>query len=95
MSEAAARDYERTLGVIECLKAVTEQCPKGPARVLAESALATVERDGAAALPEQAYLVLSALRGWQGERAQQVQRSLGAFLDSNRKTRETPGRNAR
>ena len=38
MSEPAGRDYERTLGVIECFKAVTEQCPKGPARAIAEGA---------------------------------------------------------
>ncbi len=89
MSDSAPRDYQRSLGVIECLKAVTEQCPKCPARAIAEAALATVEREGAAALPNQAYLVLSALRGWQGERAQQVQRSLGAFLDAERKARHT------
>ena len=61
---------------------MTDQCPKGPARALAEAALAAVERDGAAVLPNQAYLVLSALRGWQGERAQQVHRSLEAFLET-------------
>ena len=85
------RDYKRTLGVIECFKAVTEQCPKGPARAIAEAALATVEREGAGVLPNQAYLVLSALRGWRGDRAQQVHRSLESFLNrspSNRKPRD-------
>ncbi len=85
------RDYERTLGVIECFKAVTDQCPKGPARVLAEAALAAVERDGASVLPAQAYLVLSALRGWQGERAQQVHRSLQAFLETSATKGSGPG----
>ncbi len=70
----------RTLGVIECFMAVVRQCPKAAARALAESALATVERDGSHVLAEQAYLVLSSLQGWQGERATQVKRSLQAFL---------------
>lgn len=70
----------RTLGVVECFTAVVRHCPKGPARALAESALAAVERDGAGALAEQAYLVLTAIQGWQGERASQVKRSLQTFL---------------
>jgi hypothetical protein len=72
---------ERELGVVECFHAVIRQCPSGPVRKVAEHALAAVERDGAAALPEQAFLVLTAVRGWQGERASQVKRSLQAFLD--------------
>jgi hypothetical protein len=48
---------------------------------MAENALLVVERDGAAALPEQAFLVLTAIRGWQGDRAAQVKRSLQAFLE--------------
>lgn len=82
MSQDPQRNYERTLGVIECFKAVTEQCPKGPARAIAEAALATVEREGASALPTQAYLVLTGLRGWRGERAEQVQRSLDHFIQN-------------
>ena len=76
----AEKDYTRTLGVIECFHAVTNECPKGPARAMAEAALATVEKEGAEALPNQAFLVLTALRGWRGERADQVQRSLQSFL---------------
>lgn len=75
-------DPGRTLGVVECFTAVVRHCPKGPARALAESALATIEREGARALAEQAYLVLGAVQGWQGERASQVKRSLHAFLDA-------------
>jgi hypothetical protein len=75
-----AADGERTLGVVECFAAVARQCPKGPARAIAEHALATLERDGAAALREQAFLVLGAIQGWQGERAAQVRRSLRIFL---------------
>lgn len=73
-------DRSRALGVVECFTAVVDQCPSGPARRVAEAALASVEREGAKALPEQAFLVLSAVRGWQGERAAQVKRSLEAFL---------------
>jgi hypothetical protein len=76
----APGDPSRTLGVVECFTAVARQCPKEPARALAESALAAVERGGAAALAEQAFLVLAAIQGWQGERAGQVKRSLQAFL---------------
>lgn len=76
-----APDAARTLGVVECFTAVVRQCPKGPARALAENALAALERDGAAALPEQVWLVLTAIQGWQGERASQVKRSLHAFLE--------------
>lgn len=95
MNEPAARDYERTLGVIECFKAVTEQCPKGPARAIAEAALASVEREGAAGLPNQAYLVLSALAGWRGERAEQVHRSLEAFLEAARRASADKGSEGR
>lgn len=77
----APDDPARTLGVVECFTAVARQCPKEPARALAESALAAVERGGAAALAEQAFLVLTAIQGWQGERASQVRRSLQAFLE--------------
>ena len=73
-------DRTRRLGVVECFISVVNQCPSGAARRVAENALAAVEREGAKALPEQAFLVLSAARGWRGERAAQVQRSLEAFL---------------
>lgn len=74
-------DPTRTLGVVECFTAVVRHCPKGPARAIAEGALAAVAREGAGALAEQAFLVLTAIQGWQGERAGQVRRSLQAFLD--------------
>jgi hypothetical protein len=77
----APEDHSRLLGVIECFSAVVRQCPNGSARRLAENALAAIEREGAAALPEQAFLVLTAARGWQGERAAQVRRSLERFLE--------------
>ena len=80
MSTPPADDRTRTLGVVECFVAVVNQCPNGSVRRVAELALANVERDGASAMAEQAFLVLTAVRGWQGERAAQVKRSLEAFL---------------
>jgi len=74
-------DRSRTLGVVECFVAVVNQCPNGSVRRMAENALLAVERGGAAALPEQAFLVQTAIRGWQGDRAAQVKRSLQVFLD--------------
>ncbi len=70
----------RPLGVIECFHAVLNQCPSGAVRTAAEHGLAVVEREGAGALPQQAYLLLVATRGWQGQRAAQVRRSLEAYL---------------
>jgi hypothetical protein len=78
----APADAPRTLGVVECFTAVVRQCPKAPARAVAEAALATVEREGAGAIAGQAFLVLAAIQGWQGERAGQVRRSLRAFLEA-------------
>ena len=81
MSDAPrGADTARTLGVVECFHAVLRHCPSGAVRRAAELALAAVEAGGAAAMPEQAFLVLTAVRGWQGERAAQVKRSLEAFL---------------
>ena len=77
----APDDRTRVLGVVESFVAVVKQCPSGSVRRMAENALAAVERDGAAALPEQAFLVLTAVRGWQGDRATQVKRSLTSFLE--------------
>jgi hypothetical protein len=77
----ASDDRSRTLGVVECFAAVVNQCPSGSVRRMAENALLAVERDGSAVLPEQAFLVQTAIRGWQGDRAAQVKRSLQAFLD--------------
>lgn len=79
MSPADAKPPRR-LGVIEAFTAVIRSCPSGPVRAVAERALETVEREGAGALPMQAYLVLTAMQGWRGDRASQVRASLEAFL---------------
>lgn len=71
----------RLLGVIESFRAVIDQCPSGRARRVTETALETIERDGAAAMRDQAFLVVTALRGWRGDRAALVRRSLETFLN--------------
>jgi len=78
----------RRLGVVEAFTVVTRSCPSGAVRSVAENALEAVKREGAKTLPEQAYLVLTACRGWQGDRATQVKESLRGFLE------ETQGRGA-
>jgi hypothetical protein len=80
---APAKDYSRTLGVVEAISAVRDQCPSGAVQAAARGALEAIQREGAPALPQQAFLVLSASRGWSGERAEQVKRSLRAFLASS------------
>jgi len=78
----------RRLGVVEAFTVVTRSCPSGAVRAVAENALEAVKREGAKTLPEQAFLVLTACRGWQGDRATQVKESLRGFLE------ETQGRGA-
>ena len=73
--------------MIECFQIVTEQCPSGAVRAVAERALEAVKEGGGDALREQAYFVLTAIQGWRGERASQVHRSLSAFLDAGSKAR--------
>ena len=78
---APAKDYSRTLGIVEAITAVRDQCPSGAVQSAARGALEAIQRGGASALPQQAFLVLSAARGWTGERAEQVKRSLRGFLE--------------
>ncbi len=80
---AHEKDYSRTLGVIEAIAAVRDQCPSGAVQAAARTALDAVKREGAAALPQQAFLVLTAARGWTGERAEQVKRSLRGFIQQS------------
>ncbi len=74
-------DYDRILGVAEAITLVTQQCPNAHVRESAQSALGAVEKGGREALLQQVFLVKTAMRGWQGERAAQIHRSLQAFLD--------------
>lgn len=81
-SDESNPDYDRDLGVIEAITMVTRSCPSGVVVSLAEQALETIKAEGAGAMKQQAYLVLSALQGWRGDRARQVHRSLTRYLES-------------
>ena len=83
MADSPADDYERTLGVIEAITIVTQQCPSGAVRACAERALAGIQTGGADSLREQAYIVLTAVQGWRGDRARQVHSSLEVFLSAS------------
>jgi len=74
---------QRSLGVIEAIQAVRDQCPRAAARSHAAAALEAIGRDGAAVLREQAGLVLATIAGWRGDRALAVHRALHAFLESS------------
>lgn len=82
------KDYERQLGVVECLTAIAHECPSGPVRAVAQGALEAIESGGAAIMREQVYYVLSALQGWRGERASQVHASLSSFYESSARPEE-------
>ena len=75
------KDYERTLGVVEAIMSARDQCPSGAARNCAERALEAIKAGGPGAIQEQAWFVCNALLGWRGERAEQVRRSLNAFIE--------------
>jgi len=80
--DAPSKDYTRQLGVVECLVAITNECPSGPVRVTAANALEAIKSREPGVMRNQVYYVLSALQGWRGERARQVHDSLTAFYKS-------------
>jgi hypothetical protein len=77
------RDYDRMLGVIEAITAVRDQCPNAAVRGVAERALDAIKARNPGVLREQAFIVLSAMMGWRGDRARQVHRSLSHFLETS------------
>ena len=77
-----AKDYARQLGVVECLVAITNECPSGPVRSTAANALEAIKERKPGVMREQVYYVLTAIQGWRGERARQVHDSLTAFYQS-------------
>ena len=76
---------DRTLGVIEAIHAVRDQCPHAAVRENARAALETIQAGGAEELGKQAFFVLSTLAGWRGERADEVKHALQTFIDSQAK----------
>ncbi len=79
---APQKDYAREMGVVECLVAITNQCPSGPVRSVATHALEAIKSGGPGVMREQVYFVLTALQGWRGARARQIHDSLSAFMES-------------
>lgn len=80
------RDYDRDLGVIEAITFVTRSCPSGVVVRVAEQALAAIAQQGADAMPQQAYFVLTSMKGWRGDRARQVHRSLTKYLEERERS---------
>lgn len=75
--------YDRDLGVIEAITYVTRACPSGVVVRAAEAALDAIKAGGRDAMKQQAYVVLTTIKGWRGERATQVHRSLSRYLEQN------------
>ena len=71
---------KRRLGVVEAMVAARDQCPNAAVRAVAEQALAAIEPGNSGSLREQAFLLLSAMQGWRGDRASQVHDALKALL---------------
>jgi hypothetical protein len=66
--------------VIEAMVAARDQCPHAAVREHAARALEAAKDAGPEALRRQAFLVLSTLAGWRGERADAVKRALAEFV---------------
>jgi len=81
-----AEDYARQLGVVEALTLVTKQCPNGAVRHSAEQALSDLTNQKSGGLRNQVYFVLTAMKGWRGDRASQIHRSLTAYLEESSST---------
>ncbi|MFK7896124.1 MAG: hypothetical protein AB8G23_09830 [Myxococcota bacterium] len=76
---------DRDLGVVEAITMVTRTCPSGVVVGAAERALDVIKKNGAASMREQAYFVLTAIKGWRGDRAIQIHRSLSNYLAESNK----------
>lgn len=90
-SGAAGKDYTRQLGVIEALVAITNQCPSAPVRAVAQQSLDSIKSGDSEGLRKQVFYVLTAMKGWRGERARQVHESLNSFLESGKPDARDPG----
>ena len=77
---------ERPLGVVEAFNVVRDQCPNGAVQRVARQGLEAIAKDGASALPVQAFYLLTAARGWQGPQANRVKAALEAFLADHEKS---------
>ena len=69
--------------MVEAITFVTRSCPSGVVVRAAEQALEAIKDGGADAMKAQAYFVLTAIKGWRGDRATQIHRSLSRYLAEN------------
>jgi hypothetical protein len=97
-NDTSNRDYDRDLGVIEAITVVTRSCPNGGVTTAAKGALEAIKTGGPDTLKEQAYFVLISIKGWRGDRARQVHRSLSRYLypaasDDDTSTKDPRGQN--
>jgi len=76
---------EHPLGVVEAFTVTRDQCPSGAVQTVARQGLETIAREGAGALPLQAFHLLGAARGWQGPQATRVKEALERFLADQRR----------
>lgn len=67
--------------MIEAITYVTRSCPSGVVVGAAERALEAIKEGGAEVMKQQAYFVLISIKGWRGDRARQVHRSLTKYLE--------------
>ncbi len=79
-TRSANQDYTRQLGVVEALTSASRQCPNASVRIAASQALESLGEAHSGGLRDQVFFVLTAMRGWRGDRARQVHDSLSAFL---------------
>jgi hypothetical protein len=82
--------YERDLGVVEAIIIVTRSCPSGVVISAANRALEAIKVGGADVMKQQAYFVLTAMKGWRGDRARQVHRSLTRYLETGTENEKAP-----
>lgn len=83
-------DFERDLGVVEAITVVTRSCPNGGVVRAAEGALEAIKTGGSGVMKQQAYFVLTSIKGWRGDRASQVHRSLSRYLEQQSEASGAP-----
>ncbi len=84
-----AAAVKRRLGVVEAMIAARDQCPNAAVRAVAEQALEALKPGQSGSLREQAFLLISAMQGWRGDRASEVHDALKAFLREGDPKRES------
>ncbi len=79
-----AEDAKTVLSVKQAILAVRDECPNEHARAYASAAMTAAVRYGTAGLRVQVRYILSNVRCWRGERAQEVKAVLRAYVNEGR-----------